>query len=375
MNQRIYILLAISMSTILQLSAVSPQVKPILKEHNLENGLTELRDSNGIQGMDQFILSKIEEYAIPGAALAIIQEGKLIHKNFYGYANLEHRVPVHENTTFSLYSLTKPIISAAVFKLQEEGYLKLEDKIAIYLDDLPSSWGEIRVKHLLAQTSGLPDMFGSNPLEFRDLNENEAQARVYKLPVKFKAGDRFDYVQTNSWLLKRIIEICINQQLEDFIRTTQFENTDKEHMYFSCDARDIIVHRATSYFPWIKNGLVIDLPYTNGDYLIAANGLHLSLEAMIEWDKRLTNGDIVSMKSLKKMRSTYPYDRDDTLFGYGWGVYFVKGFASYGFSGSMATNYRYFPQDKISVILLTNGFTHNYSQNKLIEQIYDMAAL
>ena len=92
-----------------------------------------------IKAIDSYVESIRNRYEIPGVALAVIKDQKVIHQNYYGYANLEHQVPVSENSLFRLYSLTKPIVSVGVFQLIEQGKVKLEDKISAFFVDLPSS--------------------------------------------------------------------------------------------------------------------------------------------------------------------------------------------------------------------------------------------
>jgi len=321
------------------------------------------------QELDDFINQVISDVGMPGAAVAVINNGKVIHRNNYGWASIEHEVPVSDRSSFQLYSLTKPIISVAIFKLIEEGVLDLEDDITTHIDGLPKAWSNVKVKHLMTHSTGLPDMFGSNPYELQDLTESQAKQRVFDMSIRFEAGSRFEYNQTNAWLLKELIESVSKEGLEDYIRRTQFTESDKESMYFLGDAREIVKHKTTSYFPWLKGHLTIDLPYVNGEYFYAGNGLHVTLNELIKWDQQFTANQLISKRTKEIMWTPFPYANDDEIFASGWNIHRTNANYSYGFTGSSVTMYRTIPEKELSVIFLANGFTNNYSQHALMDEI------
>lgn len=322
--------------------------------------------------LDSMMNEVMDIVGFPGVALAIMKDGKVMHKANYGYASLEHEVPVGDQTSFQLYSLTKPLISIAIFQFVERAKIDLDNSVTDYVPGLPQDWKDVKVKHLMTHSSGLPDMFGSNPFEFRDLSESQAKERVFNLPIRFEPGEKYEYNQTNSWLMKEIIEKISGNDLQTHIRSTQFPKSNKESVYFLSDAREIVKHKATSYFPWIKGHLTIDLPYVNGDYFFAGNGLHVTLNEMIKWDDRFSKNELLSQKYKESMWEAFDYKKDNKVFAPGWNIHSSSNDISYGFTGSSVTMYRTIPSKKISVILLANGFENNYSQHALMEQIIQL---
>lgn len=320
--------------------------------------------------IDQYIKKIITDNGVPGAALAIIKEGKIVHQQNYGYANIEHEVPISDNSIFRLYSLSKPILAVSIFKLIEEGKLNLEDEISLYLKDLPKAWATIKIKHLLSYSSGLPDIVQPY-LEIKDLTEEAIKTRSYQLPLNFDKGERFEYSQTNFWLLQRILEKVSKSKLSPFILNHQFSSNSKA-VFFSSDARDIVKNRTTAYFPFAKGTLTIELPYYTGDYSLALNGLHLRLQDFIDWDKRFHQSQLISEESKQKMWATFPYTNSEEIFAYGWGKYPVDNGYAYGFTGSGSTMYRTFPDKKISVIFLANGFTTWHDMGSMANQLAEM---
>ena len=320
--------------------------------------------------IDNYLKKVLADNGVPGAALAIIKDGKVIHQQNYGYANLEHEVPISDKSIFRLYSLSKPIFSVSVFKLIEQGKLNLEDEISLYLEDLPKVWNAIKIKHLLTYSSGLPDM--AQPyLEIRDLTEEAIKARTYPLSINFEKGDRFEYSQTNFWLLQRILEKVTKSKVSDFVLNHQFSDNPGS-VFYSVDARDIIKHRTTAYFPFLKGTLTIELPYYTGDYSLALSGLHLRLQDFIDWDQRFQQSLLISAESKQKMWASFPYSNSEEIFAYGWGKYATNSGYAYGFTGTGCTMYRTFPDKNISVIFLANGFTTRYDMGNMANQLVEM---
>lgn len=316
-----------------------------------------------------FIEAVQEEVGFPGISFAVVKGKEVVFKKEIGYANLEHEVPVSNKTVFPLYSLTKPFISVGIFSLVEKGMLTLNEFASQYVPDLPDSWKEVQIGHLLSHSSGLPDMAGSNPYEIRDYTEDEARKRVFEMPLTFDKGEKYAYNQTNFWLLKEIIEEVSGESLSDFIIKNQFPDSSEVDVFFSADAREIFKNRATAYFPWVKGKLMIDLPYVNGDYFLACNGFNITLDSFIKWDERLRNDQLISKESKKLMWKLFEYSNSEKSFTYGWEVTTMTGKSGYGFSGAMATFYRTYPSEDLSVIFLSNGFSSMYSQDALVNGV------
>jgi len=105
--------------------------------------------------IDSYITEQMKTRGIPGLALGIVERGKFILKKAYGVGNLETDTPVKTNSIFELASLTKQFTAAAIMMLVEEGKLRLDDSIIMYISNAPEAWKNITVRHLLTHTSGL----------------------------------------------------------------------------------------------------------------------------------------------------------------------------------------------------------------------------
>lgn len=112
--------------------------------------------------VDQLIGGRMEAKGIPGAAVAIIHDGRpLVHRG-YGAASLEHDLPATADTLFPMASASKVVASLVTGRLVEAGRLDLDAPARTYLPELPEALSAVRVHHLLSHTSGLAGP-GANP--------------------------------------------------------------------------------------------------------------------------------------------------------------------------------------------------------------------
>src|SRR4051794_32557786 len=90
---------------------------------------------------------------VPGAAVAVVYQGKVLFQRGYGVTDLQTKTPVTPKTVFPLASLSKPFVAMAVLKLVEQKKVDLAAPIGNYLTDIPALWKPIHVRHLLDHTS------------------------------------------------------------------------------------------------------------------------------------------------------------------------------------------------------------------------------
>ena len=316
--------------------------------------------------VEAYIQDVQAQLEIPGIALAIVKGDQVLHRQNYGYASLEHKVLISEASIFRVYSLSKLFTAVAIFQLIETEKLSLDDTISSYINDLPKAWRDIKIKHLLSHSSGLPDM---TPIpDFKDLTEEESLAFLFTKQRDFDSGEKYSYNQTGFWILKKIIEKVTGEDFDSWILTNQFHDTNGT-VLFSSDSRKIIENRTTPYFPFTTGSMTIDHPYLQGDYAHALNGLNLSLEAYLNWDSDFKKGKILSEKMKMKMWQTFPYTKSNYRFTYGWDKRMVNDVVSYGFSGSLVTAYRTFPNNNLSIIFLSNALNKFYNIENVINDL------
>lgn len=105
--------------------------------------------------VDKAVAAEMQQQKIPGVAVAVILNGKVVKEKGYGLANVELNVPVTGETAFKIGSISKPLIAIGVMRLVEEGKIGLDDPVSKYFKDAPATWKDITIRHLLSHTSGI----------------------------------------------------------------------------------------------------------------------------------------------------------------------------------------------------------------------------
>lgn len=147
----------------------------------------EIKDFEGVyiskDSINSFIKIKMKEYDIPGVSLAIINDGEIVHHQTFGYANLEQKLNVTEETIFEGASISKSVFAFFVMKYVEEDKLNLDKPLFEYLEypDImhDNRYKNITARMVLSHRSGLPNW-----------RENEKDK---KLAIKFDPGTAFEY--------------------------------------------------------------------------------------------------------------------------------------------------------------------------------------
>ncbi|WP_394747390.1 serine hydrolase [Spongiimicrobium salis] len=311
------------------------------------------------QQIDDYMDISMQRYEIPGAAVAVIQDGKTIHKKYYGMADVEKQEPVTAHTRFKLHSLSKVFVSTAIFQLIENGKLSLEDEIGSYMNELPETWKGIKIKHLLSHSSGLPDM-----IFFDADSEEEHKTKVFSEPIAFSAGDRFKYNQTNFWLLNRIIAKVSGSSLEQFLTNHQF-NGDHNALVFAGEKG--IRKRATEYFP-NEEGIVAPKMYDIPEYMYGAAGIATTLDQFIAWNNALDHNKLLRVETKAGMWAPFVYQNGHD-FAHGWGRGSINGELSLGFSGGTIVSLKKYLEQDITVVVLTNGYKYFPNINAIADYI------
>ncbi len=94
---------------------------------------------------------------VPGVAVAVRWNKKIVHLNCYGYANLETGAKITPDTVFDLGSLSKQFTAAATYNLIIHNQLDINDPLSKFLKELPPWADAITVEDLLHHTSSLPE--------------------------------------------------------------------------------------------------------------------------------------------------------------------------------------------------------------------------
>lgn len=312
-----------------------------------------------------FLLGKMRKRKIPGLQIAVVRHGKIVFLGAYGTANIQNKVPVNNQTVFSINSATKAFTGVAIMQLVEDGKLELSAPVSRYLDGLPAAWQPVTIRQLLTHLSGIPDVLipakgqGTGTLVGAG-GEDSAWATVQTLPMEFKIGEKYRYNQTNYVLLGKIIDKLGGQPFTEFIRQRQFKPVGMPGSVFG-DSRDIVPRRAQAY-RYFNGGLSVS-PDTRLEhafdeftgFIRTAGGLNSTAEEIARWIIALQKGKLLKESSLKTLWTNGTFnDGSPTPWALGWSTNNrLENPVAAGIGGRRSAFFVY-PNDDLAIVILTN---------------------
>ena len=307
--------------------------------------------------VDSVVRSFMEKTHIPGAAVAVVRNGRVESIRSFGIANSEYGVAVTPETRFQLASGSKLFTSAVLLRMVEQGRLRLEDPISQYISGAPASWKEITILDLARHVSGLaaPEV---------DTNITSSAAVVElaeKTPPEAKPGERASYGDFDYPILQFILEKVSGKPFAELMEDELFRPVG-----FACTMYDNLeqhgaqrmslpVPNRAEYYRWVGSyNQKREFLYTRWAY--AAGGAYACAKDAAAFIAALDAGKVISPTSLKLARTTPRLaDGSSSKFGIGCVIGRYRGHAWMGHSGGPAfSDMVYFPEDHFGIVVLTN---------------------
>lgn len=199
--------------------------------------------------VEQLVRDAVADPEGPGCAVGLVRDGKL-EMACRGLANLEHRVPITEQTVFHVASVSKQFTAYAVGLLAADGRLRLDDPVVTHLDWFP--FPEITVDQLIRHTSGLRDQWELLEAAGRRIEDVITTEDVVRLVtaqrgLNFSPGQDQRYSNTGYTLLGLIVVAVSGQSLREFCANRIFEPLGMTSTRFVEDCHEVVPDRADSY--------------------------------------------------------------------------------------------------------------------------------
>ena len=221
----------------------------------------------GSVGMSEERLARIEpamqryidDQLVPGVITAIMRHGKLVHLSVQGEMDVAANRPMREDTVFRIASMTKPITSAALMMLWEEGRFQLRDPVADFLpefadakvsttSDASGETGELvdldrpaQIRDMLTHTAGLANNYIGNAEHYRSVMKAQPEddleryiKRLAGLPLNYQPGSAWQYSAATD-VVGRLVEVISGQPLDVFLRERIFEPLGMPDTHFFLD--------------------------------------------------------------------------------------------------------------------------------------------
>jgi N-acyl-D-amino-acid deacylase len=316
----------------------------------------------GMASFDVVIADLMKKHRVPGGAVALVKDGRLIYARGFGFANVESKATVAPDALFRIASVSKPITAVAILKLVEANRLDLTAHVLDLIPDLqpPAGktidprWQNITVLNLLQHTGGWDrDRPGGFDPMFRPGIAAQAVGAPapasaetvirYMMgePLDFDPGTRYVYSNFGYAILGRIIERVSGMSYEQFVKTHVLEpagitkmqigrtrlgdRAANEVYYYHPGQPSVQAELVPSVFavdgqvPSIYGGFYLEAMDAHGGWLASVIDLARFGVAV---DGRSTVPDILTSASILEMtaRNHQAWPTGDVWYGLGWAV-------------------------------------------------------
>jgi CubicO group peptidase (beta-lactamase class C family) len=319
--------------------------------------------------LDSLVSAYMLREQIPGCAYAIVKNGKINAEGYLGYSNLNYRVPVSDSTLFAIASMDKQITATAIMILEEEGKLRVDEKISTYFDSLQNSWQAITIEHLLTHTSGLPDEVAKTYVDryLIEYKSSELFDHIKSLSLDFKPGESWNYSDANFFLIQLIVEKVSGMSYEDFLKKRMFQPLEITQSRI-LEPYHILPHLAQSY-DIDSTGKLITNIWRSVSFGPLYNDIGFTLNDFIKWEIAIQKNTLLKQSTYDRMwtpvklndGSLATFDRLDQKgenlqahYGYGWELGTVDGKRNIFHGGYAGTSIQRYPDQGLTVIVFTN---------------------
>jgi len=326
-----------------------------------------------LASFDRIVSNLLAKWEVPGGAVAVAKEGRLVLAHGYGWADRDAHQPVQPDALFRIASLSKSLTAAAILKLVEDGRLRLDDKPFEILADLAPRPGgrvnpqlrRITIRNLLQHSGGwdrdksFDPMFRSREIARTLGIAPPADARAFvrymlDQPLQFTPGTRYAYSNFGYCVLGRVIEKTTGERYEDYVKghilrpagvtcmrlghTRLADRAAKEVRYYMAPGTGLaesVYPSGPAKVPWPYGGWSLEAMDAHGGWIASAVDLARFIDAV---DGRRPGRQILRPASIRQMvaRPAPPlWVGTDTWYGMGWQVRPAEGDLNWWHMGSL----------------------------------------
>jgi len=294
----------------------------------------------------------------PGAAIAIVRDGRIVYEHAYGRGRIEPDVPAAPSMRYAIGSVSKQFTATAVLLLAEEGKLSLDDRVAKWFPNLTRA-NDVTLRQLLSMTSGYQD-YWPHDYVFTDMLQPTSPSvildRWARKPLDFAPGAKWQYSNTNYVIAGQIVERITGMPIVDFLRRRIFTPLGMTSVV-DFDAGPLGPTDAGAYLRY-GLGPLRPAPKEGKGWLGGAGELAMTAHDLALWDISVIDQKILKPASYRLLESDVPLSSGvATQYGLGVSVAAPGGRRRIEHTGAVSgylTWDQVFPDDRKAVVVFSN---------------------
>lgn len=251
-----------------------------------------------ITQIDQYIEQARKQWKVPGLAVAIVKDGKVILSKGYGQLKIGEDEAANAHSIFGIASTTKAMTAAAMGMLVDEGKINWEDRVvdhlpAFQLSD-PYISQNLRIKDLFTHNSGIGN--ADFLWVYNDLSEEEILHKMRLAPVSYPFRGGYTYQNIMYLAAGKVIEKVSGMSWATFLQDRIFTPLKMERTFPYLSVAENQENRFEPHH--LIDGKVVPIENTNADAIGPAGSVWSCVNDMAKWMQFLLDGGVVGGKQL-----------------------------------------------------------------------------
>lgn len=359
----------------------------------LASSLPVRAQSGPLQGLDAYVQQAMSQWKVPGVALAVVKDDRVVLVKGYGILETGKKEPVDENTLFAIASNTKAFTATALGLLVQEGKIKWDDPVIDYLPGFalhdPVATRKITIRDLLCHRAGLGKWAGDLTWFASTYDTREVMRRIRFQEPAFDFRTGFGYTNLMYLVAGEIIPVVTKRSWSDFIKERFFKPLGMTRSNTS--VKDLATTSNVARPHMIKSGRVTAIEYVNVDNVAPPGAINSSVKDLAQWlrlqlaDGKLDGEQLVDAAVIKETRKAhtlvplgdvarklYP-TAHLAAYGLGWGLMDYRGRLVVRHGGGLDGMFSFtglMPEERLGVVVLSNLEDHDLT-TALVYHIFD----
>ena len=241
--------------------------------------------SEQLNKIETYFASRVEKGEIAGIVTLVARHGKIAHFSAVGYQDAEQEIPMGKDTIFRVYSMTKPIVSAALMMLYQDGLFQMNDPLSKFipefadlrvlrepngpLDETVAMEREPTVQDILRHTAGFSHCLGNSEYDkacvelglfSTQTSLTEMMTALSKIPLINQPGSQYRY-SIGPDVALRLVEVISGMSADDYLEQRMFDRLGMDDTGYMVNSDN--AHRL-SPIHWRKNGELVPIDEAHG---------------------------------------------------------------------------------------------------------------
>jgi CubicO group peptidase (beta-lactamase class C family) len=330
--------------------------------------------------LDNYVQAALSDWKIPGVAVCIVKDGKVVVMKGYGVKEIGTNDKVDENTLFGIGSNTKAFTATALAMLGADKKLSLDDKVQRWLPDfkLYDPWvaKEATIRDLLCHRLGFETFQGDFMYFDSDLSLDEVRQRFAKVKPLYSFRSRWGYTNAAFMTAGEIIPKVTGKTWAQFVQDSIFVPLGMNSSLVLSSGMQAASNKATAHT--VVNGVIKKVAYGKLENMAAAGAISSSVNDLSHWVLMQLNGGKYNNRQIVPASAIAQTRTPNSILGNGGALFNKAHFALYGLGwflqeyngreivyhtggvNGFVTSVTLVPEEKLGIIVLTNTDANNF---------------